>query len=308
MVGDEPEEFAASEEPSIEIIREALQAAGATEPPEAAEIKVVEIGSGRFDDGGPLDREGQMQAGPTSIIGSLTETVVSAGIAGLRTVAKTSGRLAHLIVESPMGRMASDVAAGITAAVAEDSGLDWELAGRRAEERLSRVIAVVVPVVAESIDPATIVERIDVNALMEQVDVDRLLGRIDVNQLLDRVDVDRLLDRVDVTELLDRVDVDALFARADVDALLSRVDIDALLERVDIDAVMKRVEVGNVLSRGTGEVAGSALDLARRQGVGLDVVLSRTVNRLIGRDPDRMPIGPRQLAPDEDGGSEAGPS
>ena len=293
MVGEQPAE------PAVEIVHDAIQAARPAEMPQAAEVKVFEITSGGRTDEGPANRSSLLRPGPTGILGRLAETFVSAGISGVRTVASASGRVAQLVAASPVGRMVSDVATGVAAAVTEDAGIDWALAGRRAEERLSRVIAVVVPVVAESIDPETIVDRIDVNALMEQVDIDGLLDRVDVNAMLDAVDVNALLARVDVNGLLDRVDVDALLARADVDALLERVDIDALVERVDIEAIMQRVEVGNVLTRGTGEVAGSALDLARRQGVGLDVVLSRTVNRLIGRDPDRMPAGPGRLVAEE---------
>ena len=288
MEGEAPEDV------DVEIVHDVVHADRPSD--RSPEIRVIEIPAERLDDTVEDDRGvSPGHAGPTGFMGRTAEAVTSIGVSGVRVLARASGRMTRLIAASPAGRLLSDVASGVVAAVTEDVGVDWRLAGRRAEERLSQVIAVVVPVVAESIDPAAIVEKVDVNALMEQVDIDQLLGRVDVNALLDQVEVMALLDRVDVNALLARVDVDALMARADVDALLARVDIDALMERIDIDALMKRVEVGNVLTRGTGEVAGSALDLARRQGVGLDVVLSRTVNRLIGRHPDQMPAGPREL-------------
>jgi hypothetical protein len=296
MEGEEPADV------DVEIVHDVFHA---ERPPDAsAEIRVIEIPPERLDDSGEADQGASPgHARPAGFVGRTAEAVTSVGVSGVRVLARASGHMTRLFAASPAGRVLSDVASGVLAAVAEDSGVDWRLAGRRAEERLSQVIAVVVPVVAESIDPATIVEKLDVNALMEQVDIDQLLGRVDVNAMLDRVDVTALLDRVDVNALLDRVDVDALMARADVDALLTRVDVDALMQRVDLDALMQRVEVGNVFTRGTGEVAGSALDLARRQGVGLDVVLSRTVNRLIGRHPDQMPVGPSELEV-EDGDEE----
>ena len=42
-------------------------------------------------------------------------------------------------------------------------------------------------------------------------------------------------------------------------------------------------------------VAGSALDLGRRQIVGLDAILMRFVNGLLRRDPDEIKPGPARL-------------
>jgi uncharacterized RDD family membrane protein YckC len=184
------------------------------------------------------------------------------------------------------------------------------------------------------IDIDALVGRVDIDALVARVDVDALVARIAVNELLDRVDVDRVLDRVDVGRVLDRVDVNALLARADVDALLRRADIDAVLDRVDVARLVDRIDVDQVVGRidvaavvdrvdieatvdrldlealvrragipqliadSTGQVAGSALDLARRQLVGLDVGVGRVVQRLLRRDPDALPVGPSGLVAD----------
>jgi len=135
-----------------------------------------------------------------------------------------------------------------------------------------------------------VLERVDVDALVGQVELDDLLARIDVNQLLDRVDVDRLLDRVDVNRLLDGVDVDRL---------LDGVDVNRLVDRVDVQAVTKRANVGGLVAQSTSQVAGSTLDVARRQAVGLDTLIMGLVDRLLGRDSAAQPLGPPELVAQE---------
>ena len=120
-----------------------------------------------------------------------------------------------------------------------------------------------------------VLDRVDVDALIGQVELDDLLARIDVNQLLDRVDVDRLLDRVDVNRLLDGVDLDRL---------LDDVDVNRLVARVDVEAVTSRANVGGLVAQSTSQVAGSTLDIARRQAAGLDTLIMGLVDRLLGPD------------------------
>lgn len=142
-------------------------------------------------------------------------------------------------------------------------------------------------------------ERVDVDALVGQVDLDDLLARIDINELLDRVDVDRLLDRVDVNRLLDGVDVNRLLDGVDVNRLLDGVDVNRLVDRVDVQAVTRRANVGGLVAESTTQVAGSTLDVARRQAVGLDTLIMGLVDRLLGRDPAAQPLGPPELVAEE---------
>jgi len=142
-------------------------------------------------------------------------------------------------------------------------------------------------------------ERVDVDALVGQVDLDDLLARIDINELLDRVDVDRLLDRVDVNRLLDGVDVNRLLDGVDVNRLLDVVDVNRLVDRVDVQAVTRRANVGGLVAESTSQVAGSTLDVARRQAVGLDTLIMGLVDRLLGRDPAAQPLGPPELVAEE---------
>jgi len=135
----------------------------------------------------------------------------------------------------------------------------WHAAGEATEEQFARAATFAVPVVVDA------------------VDVEQLLTRVDVDEFLDRVDVDHLLDRVDVNRLLDRVDVDRLMAR------------------VDVESLTRRAGIGEIVAASTSQVTASALDLARRQVVGLDTVVLRVASRLLGRDPDRLPAGPAAL-------------
>jgi uncharacterized RDD family membrane protein YckC len=150
----------------------------------------------------------------------------------------------------------------------------------------------------ERVEVDALLARVDVNALLDRVDVDALLLRADVDGLLRRADVDALLDRVDVGRLVDRLDLDQLVARVDVGAVVDRVDVEAALENVDLEALVRRAGIPQLIADSTGQVAGSALDLGRRQLVGLDVGISRIAQRLLRRDPDALPAGPTGLVGD----------
>jgi uncharacterized RDD family membrane protein YckC len=137
-----------------------------------------------------------------------------------------------------------------------------------------------------------VVEAVDLDTVLAGIDVDALMARVDVEALLDRIDVNALLDRVDVNALLDRVDVEALLERVDVDRLMDRVDVDRLLERADIEGIVRRSGVPDIVRESTEALAGSALDVVRRQLVSVDVILSRMAYRLTGRSNVRRPPAP----------------
>lgn len=138
-------------------------------------------------------------------------------------------------------------------------------------------------------------------AMADVVEPDAFLDKVDVNALLDRVDPDALLDRVDVNRLLDRVDVNELMDRVDVNRLLDRVDIDAFMDRVDVEDLVVRAGIPDIVRDSTGALAGSALDVFRRQLVALDTIVGRTAYRLRGRDPDARPDAPEALETVDDG-------
>lgn len=154
---------------------------------------------------------------------------------------------------------------------------------------VDRLIGPLRDAILASIDPNDIVARVDVDEVVARIHVQELLDRVDVNEVLDRVDVDALLDRVDVNRLLDRVDPDRMLDRVDVDRLVQRVDVDRLVSRVDIDGIV---------ASSTRGVVGSLVDVVRRQLVGLDAILLRTVQRVRGIDPTTLPDGPPALTGD----------
>ena len=135
------------------------------------------------------------------------------------------------------------------------------------------------------IEPDVLLDRVDMDALLARVDVDALLARIDPNDLMSRVDVGALLARIDPDDLMSRVDIDALIGRVDMNALLDRVDVNALVSKVDIEAVLADVDLEGLVRRSgvpqlvaesTNQLAGSAIDLVRRQLVALDVAIITT--------------------------------
>lgn len=113
--------------------------------------------------------------------------------------------------------------------------------------------------------------------------------------LLDHVDIDRLIARIDPNDLLDRVDVNALLDRIDVNRLLARVDLDALLAEADIEALVRRSGVPDLVTSSTTQIAGSVIDVARRQVVGLDTIIDRAIDRILRRHPDPAREAPPAL-------------
>jgi len=160
---------------------------------------------------------------------------------------------------------------------------------------LSRLASQATGAVVDIVDPEKIVEQIDVNALMERVDINELLDRVDVNELMERVDVNELLSRVDVDELMDRVDVNKLLDRVDVNHLMDRIDVNHLMDRVDVKSLTDRAGIPDIVAESTGALAGSAMDVVRRQIVSLDQIVGRFTYKLIGRDPQTRPEAPPLL-------------
>ncbi len=136
----------------------------------------------------------------------------------------------------------------------------------------------------------------DARGLLGRV-TDRVTGRvvdtIHPDIILDHVDVNALVERIDVNSVVARIDVDALVERLDVTALMDRVDLERLLARVDIESLVRRSGIPEVVAESTNRMAGSALDVGRRQLVGLDAIVERIFDRLFRRS--RTPVSSRPL-------------
>lgn len=194
-----------------------------------------------------------------------TGAVVSASA---RTTARTAGRAVSFAADTPPGRIAKRSAKTLLASNAGRAGDAVVSAGETLEEQMNKFLGFLVPAVIDAVDPQVLIDKVDMNALLERVDVDRLLGN---------------------------VDIDALIGRVDVEALMERVDVDAIVDRVDVNAIVDRANIGDIVAQSTQQVAGSTLDVARRQIVGLDVILLGVFDRLLRRDPATMQPGPEKL-------------
>lgn len=150
------------------------------------------------------------------------------------------------------------------------------------------------------VDVDALVSRVDVNQLLERVDPNLLLARVDPQVLMDRVDVDALLARVDPQRVIDRVDPNALVARVDPQPIIDRVDLDAVLARVDVQTLVQRSGIPDVVADSTRSMAASMIDLARRQLVGLDVIVDRVVFRVLRHPLEGRPTGPPSLTEREE--------
>jgi len=110
------------------------------------------------------------------------------------------------------------------------------------------------------------------------------------------VATERIVDTVDLDIVLDHVDVDAVVERIDVNALLERVDVERLVDRLDVQALVVRAGIPEIVAASTGHMAESGLDLARRQVVGLDMLLSRAADRVFARPPRTQEDVPSAIA------------
>jgi uncharacterized RDD family membrane protein YckC len=128
-----------------------------------------------------------------------------------------------------------------------------------------------------------------------------------VDAVLARVDVDGLLARVDVDAVLARVDLDAVLARVDLDAVLGRVDVDAVVDRVDVEAVIQRAGIRDIVAESTTSVLQMTIDTARRQLLGVDIVVSRVVSPARFGRGRSLPAGPAALMAPDAPGDEAPP-
>jgi len=131
--------------------------------------------------------------------------------------------------------------------------------------------------------------------VVDVVDPDIVLGHVDVNTLVEKVDVQRVLERIDLEALLDKVDLDALLDKVDLDALLGKVDLNALLAGVDVEVLVRRSGIPEIVADSTSQLAGSTLDVVRRQLAALDFWVNRAVDTLMRRPTGSVPLAPAGL-------------
>lgn len=130
-----------------------------------------------------------------------------------------------------------------------------------------------------------------VNATLDQVVppvVQAIVDRLDLTELvLRRVDlgavVTRALDEIDLTSIvIDRVDVNAIVEQADIEAIIDRVPVVELA-----NYVVDEVDLPQIIRDSTSGIAGDAMNVLRRQGVGADRIVSKLGDRVVFRRKQR---------------------
>jgi hypothetical protein len=200
-----------------------------------------------------------------------------------------------------LARPAVAVARGSVAVARHHLDLDgWAARGLAEQRRAREVAARVVGGLIASVVTA-VLDEIDLDGVVARVDLDRIVGRIDPNQIAARIDLDTIVQRVDVGAIAERIDLDAIAARIDLDAIVQRVDLDAIVARVDIEAILDRVDLpglteqvidevdlGEIIRESSSTMASETVDALRVQGMRVDGLVSRIVDRILQREGQRQ--------------------
>jgi hypothetical protein len=182
-----------------------------------------------------------------------------------------------------LARPAVGFARGSVAVARHHLDLDgWAARGlaeqRRAQEVAARAVGALIAAL--------------VAAVLDEVDLNQVVARVDLNQIAARIDLDEIVDRVDVDAIAARIDLDAIAARIDLDAIVARVDIDAILARVDLPAlteqVIDEVDLGEIIRESSSTMATETVDALRVQGMRVDGLVSRIVDRILLRESQRQ--------------------
>jgi len=191
-----------------------------------------------------------------------------------------------------LARPAGAVARGSMAVAGHHLNLDGWAALGLAEQRRAQAVAVKAA--------RTLIAAL-VAAVLDEIDLDQVVGRVNPNQIAARVDLDAIVERVDVDAVAARIDVDAIARRIDLDAVVGRVDLDAILARIDVpgltEQVIDEVDLGEIIRESSSTMAGETVDALRVQGMRVDGLVSRIVDRILLRDGQRQtdpPHGQRQ--------------
>ena len=163
------------------------------------------------------------------------------------------------------------------------------------------LIAALVTAVLDEINLDEVVARVDLDRVVARIDLNQIAARIDLDAIVERIDVGAIVERVDVGAIVEQVDVDAIAGRIDLDAVASRIDLDAIVARVDLDAIVSRidlaglteqvideVDLGEIIRESSSTMASETVDALRVQGMRVDGLVSRIVDRILFRQGERQ--------------------
>ena len=207
-------------------------------------------------------------------------------------------------------RPAVALARGSVAAARHHLDLDGWAARGLAEQRRAQAVAVnavrtliaeLATAVLDEIDLDEVVARVDLDRIVARVDLNQIAARLDLDAIVGRIDVDAIVGRIDVDAIVSRVDVDAIAGRIDLDAIAGRLDLDAIVARVDLDAIVARVDIpglteqvidevdlGEIIRESSSTMASETVDALRVQGMRVDGLVSRIVDRILLRQGQRQ--------------------
>jgi hypothetical protein len=254
--------------------------------PLPTELTDVQAGDGRIDV-------------PRLLAAAAFGLAVEAQRRSLGAVAAVAGRIGWPL--RVLARPAMAVTRGSVAVARHHLDLDgWAARGlaeqRRAQEAAVRAVralmAALVAAVLDQIDLDQVVARIDLDRIVDRINPNHVAARIDLDEIVDRVDVDAIANRIDLDAIVRRIDLDAIVGRIDLDAIVARVDIDAILARVDLpgltEQVIDEVDLGEIIRESSSTMASETVDALRVQGMRVDGLVSRIVDRVLQREGQRQ--------------------
>jgi hypothetical protein len=190
-------------------------------------------------------------------------------------------------------RPAVGVVRGSVAVARHHLDLDrWAARGlaeqRRAQELAVRGVRALIAALA-----AAVLDELDLDDVVARVDLDRILDRVDPNEIAARIDLDAIASRIDVDAIAARIDLDAIVGRMDLNAIVARIDLPGLTEQVIED-----VDLGEIIRESSSTMATETVDALRVQGMRVDGLVSRIVDRILLRQEQRQtgPL-PEELRP-----------
>jgi hypothetical protein len=252
-------------------------------------------------------RDGRID-GPRLLAAAAVGLALEAQRRSLDAAANVAGRFGWPL--RVLARPAVAVARGSVAVARHHLDLDgWAARGlaeqRRAQQAAVRavrgLIAALATAILDEIDLDEVVARVDLNQVVARVNLDRIVDRINPNQIAARIDLDEIVDRVDVDAIARRIDLDAIVQHIDLDAIVARIDLDAVVAGVDIDAILTRVDLaglteqvidevdlGEIIRESSSTMASETVDALRVQGMRVDGLVSRIVDRILQREGQRQ--------------------
>lgn len=234
-----------------------------------SERALVPLGPGLA---GPPPASGGRIDLPLLLAAAMFGLAVEAQRRSLHAAGAVAGRLGWPL--RVLTRPAVAVARGSLAVAGHHLNLDGWAALGLAEQRRAQAVAV-------KATRALIAAL--VTAVLDEIDLDQVAARVDLDAIVERVDLDAVAARIDVDAIARRIDVDAVVGRVDLDAIVARIDVPGLTEQV-----IDEVDLGEIIRESSSTMASETVDALRVQGMRVDGLVSRIVDRMLLRDGQRQ--------------------